>query len=175
MKNKIFVSVFILFFMVTTSSFAQFNPYSENTKMVTVGIGASFYGIPVYLRYEQPIIDNVSIGGSLSYQSRTRYDGYYDWKHTNVGIVGRGSYHFNELLNATDEWDFYAGVSLGYYFENHKYDGIGNPIYRGSGYGGFDIGPHVGARYFVTDNIGLNAEMVASSNYGGTIGVTFLF
>ncbi len=176
MKNKIFVSVFILFFMLTTSSYAQFNPYSDNRKMVTVGVGASGWGIPLFVRYEQPVADNITVGGDLSYQSKSEKYGPYKWNHTIVGINGRGSYHFNELLNAPNEWDFYAGATLGYYIWNTKYDGNGIFDYTGSGNGGFSLGAHVGARYFVNDNLAITGEVGGGSVLaGGTVGVTFLF
>ncbi len=176
MKNKIFVSVFILFFMFATSSFAQYNPYTDGSSLVTVGVGASGWGIPVFLRYEQPVADNITVGGDLSYQSKSENYGFYKWNHTIVGLNGRGSYHFNELLDAPDEWDFYAGVSLGYFFWKTKYDGSGIFDYTGSGNGGFSIGAHVGARYFINEKIGITAEAGGGSILaGGTIGVTFLF
>lgn len=176
MKNKIFVSVFILFFMVATNSFAQFNPYTDNTKLVTVGVGASGWGIPVFVRYEMPVADNITVGGDFSFQSKSEKYASYKWNHTIVGLNGRGSYHFNELLNASDEWDFYAGATLGYYIWNTKYDGSGSFDYTGSGSGGFSLGAHVGARYFVNENLGITAEAGGGSVLaGGTIGVTFLF
>jgi hypothetical protein len=175
MKNKIFIGVFILLLMITTSSFAQFNPYTDNSKLVTVGVGASGWGIPLFVRYEMAVANNITVGGDFSFQSKTE-NIVYKWKHTIVGLNGRGSYHFNELLNASDEWDFYAGATLGYYIWNTKYDGSGSFVYSGSGNGGFSIGAHVGARYFVNEKLGITAEAGGGSILaGGTIGVTFLF
>jgi len=176
MKNKIFFGAFILLLMITTSSYAQFNPYTNEVKMFSVGVGASGWGIPLFVRYEQAIADNITVGGTFSFQSKSEKYGTYKWNHTIVGVNGRGSYHFNELLNASDEWDFYAGGSVGYYFWNTKYDGSGTFIYDGSGSGGFSIGAHIGARYFVNENLGITAEAGGGSVLaGGTIGVTFLF
>ncbi len=176
MKNKIFISAFILFFMIASSSYAQFNPYNDDAKMVTVGFGASGWGIPLFVRYEQPVADNITVGGTFSFQSKTEKYFGSKWNHTIVGINGRGSYHFNELLNATDEWDFYGGGSLGYYIWNTKYDGNGIYSYAGSGSGGFSIGAHVGARYFLNDNLAITGEVGGGSVLaGGTVGVTFLF
>ena len=86
----------------------------------------------------------------------------------------RGSYHLNELIDAPDEWDFYAGVSAGFYFWRHKYTDVFNTIHRNSG-GRPNIGIHAGARYFVNENIAINAELGGGSALsGGTIGVTFI-
>ena len=102
--------------------------------------------------------------------------GSYKWKHTITGINARGSYHFNELLNAPSDWDFYAGASLGYYIWNTKYDGSGSSyVYNGSGSGGLGLSGHVGARYFVKDNLGITLELGGGSVLsGGTLGVTFI-
>lgn len=176
MKNKIFISLIAFFTMLTTTSFAQYNPYSDGRGLFSVGVGASGWGIPVFVRYEHPVADNVTVGGTLSFQSKTEDEGSYKWNNNIFGLNARGSYHFNELLNAPDEWDFYAGASLGYFFWNTKYDGPGVGFdYSGSGVGGFSIGAHVGARYFVKENLGINLELGGGNILGGgTIGVTFL-
>src|SRR5690606_16681170 len=97
------------------------------------------------------------------------------WKNNIFGLNARGSYHFNELLNAPDEWDFFAGASLGYYFWNVSYEGSGSYVYPGSGSGGFSLGAHVGGRYFISDKIGITLEVGGGTVLaGGTLGVTFL-
>ncbi len=176
MKNKVIVllSVFTLFF--TNASFAQFEPLSDGAKMLSAGVGATGWGIPVYVRYEQGIAKNFTLGGGLSYQSyRERYSNS-KWRHTIFGVNIRGSYHFNELFNANSDWDFYAGGSVGFYSWNTKWDDTGTQYdYDGRGNGGMSLGGHVGARYFVNEKIALNAEVGGGSVIsGGTFGVTFL-
>lgn len=176
MKKRIFISAFVLFVVFSTSCYAQFNPYSEKTNLFTVGVGASGWGIPLFARYEVPVADNITVGGSVSFQSKGENFGSSKWNHTIVGLNARGSYHFNELFNVPDEWDFYGGASLGYYIWNTKYNGSGTSFdYLGSGSGGFSIGAHVGARYFVNEKLGINLDLGGGSVLaGGTIGVTFL-
>jgi len=176
MKIKIFFAFIVISAFISTSSFAQYNPYSDGRGLLTVGVGASGWGIPVFARYEAPVADNITVGGSVSYQTYGETYSSYKWKHTIVGLNARGSYHFNELLDAPDEWDFYAGASLGYYIWNTKYNGSGTLYdYSGSGSGGFNIGAHVGARYFVNNNIAINLDLGGGSVLaGGTLGVTFL-
>lgn len=176
MKKRIFISVFVLFVVFSTSSYAQFNPYSEKTNLLTVGVGASGWGIPIFARYEVPVADNITVGGSASFQSKGENFGSGKWNHTIVGLNARGSYHFNEILDMPDEWDLYGGASLGYYIWNTKYNGSGTLFdYSGSGSGGLSIGAHVGARYFFKDNMAINLDLGGGSVLSsGTIGVTFL-
>lgn len=176
MKNKVLIGVTILFLACSMKSNAQFNPYSEGNGLLSAGVGASGWGIPVFVRYEHPVADNISIGGALSFQSKSENYINSKWRHTITGLNARGSYHFNELFNAPDEWDFYGGASLGYFIWNTKYTGTGMSFdYTGSGSGGFSIGGHIGARYFINEKLGIVLELGGGSVLtGGTVGVTFL-
>jgi hypothetical protein len=176
MKNKIFIAALVLFTTLTSTSFAQYNPYSDGSGLVSAGLGISGWGVPIYVRYEHPVADNVTVGGTFSFQTKSDTYGTEKWRNTYYGVNARGSYHFNELLNASDEWDFYGGANLGYFFWNGKYEGsAGNYVYSGSGANTFGIGVHAGARYFVNENLGINLEIGGGSALSGaTIGVTFL-
>lgn len=176
MKTKVFFVIVALSALISTNSYAQYNPYSDGSNLVTVGVGFSSWGIPVFARYELPVADNITVGGTVSFQTYGETYASYKYKHTITGLNARGSYHFNELLNAPDDWDFYAGASLGYYIWKTKYDGAGTMYdYTGTGSGGFSIGGHAGARYFVNDNIAINLELGGGSVLaGGTLGVTFI-
>jgi outer membrane immunogenic protein len=176
MKKIVFPLLLILLFSSTTLVRAQFNPYTDKTNMITAGIGFSGWGIPIFGRFEAPVADNITVGGSLSFQTKSETFSSFKYKHTIFGIGGRGDYHFNELIELPDEWDLYAGLGIGYYFWNTKYDGPGTTIdYGGSGSGGFSIGIHVGGRYFFNDRIGANLEFGGGTVLsGGTVGVTFL-
>ena len=176
MKTKIFFAIIAISALLSTNSFAQYNPYTDGSGLATVGVGFSGWGIPIFVRYEHPVADNITVGGAASFQTHSENWSSYKWKHTIVGLNARGSYHFNEIINAPDEWDFYGGVSLGYYIWNTKYDGPGSAyVYSGGGSGGFNIGAHVGATYFVKDNLGITVELGGGSVLaGGTLGVTFV-
>ncbi len=171
MKNKLIILSLILFSftLYSTKSLAQFNPYTEEVKMLSVGLGVSGWGIPIYVRFEMPVADNITVGGGLSFQSQGNSVilASSSYRTNTFGIVGRGNYHFNDLLNAPDEWDFYAGASIGYFIRSNSVDNISvsNEVH---------VGVHVGARYFLNEKIALNAEAgggIALS--GASIGVTF--
>lgn len=176
MKKKVLIGIFILFTVCAVNSYAQFNPYTKGNGLLSAGIGVSGWGIPLFVRYEHPVYDNITVGGALSYQTNSEKIAGYKWRHTITGLNTRGSYHFNELLGIPDQWDFYGGATLGYYIWNTKYKGSGVTFdYTGSGSGGISLGAHVGARYFLNENIGVVFELGGGTVLaGGTVGVTFL-
>ena len=177
MKKILFAFILIVLVSSTSLVKAQFNPYTDRTNMVTVGIGFSGWGIPIFGRFEAPVADNITVGGGISYQGYSESSAGYKYQHSIFGITGRGDYHFNELIELPDPWDLYAGLGLGYYFWNTTYKGGGTTIdYSGSGDGGFSLGIHVGGRYFFNDKIGINLEFGGGTVLsGGTLGATFLF
>ena len=153
---------------------AQFFPEKP---MLNAGVGFSGYGIPIYASIDFPVSDNITVGGSVSFQTNTENFGFNDtrWKHTIFGIGARGDYHFNELLDVPDEWDLYAGVSLEYYSWETKLKGGGEAIYRGSGSGGLGFSGRVGCRYFFNEKLGANLEFGGGSVLSsGRIGITVL-
>ena len=176
MKKMLIAAIAIVFATAFHTTQAQFNPYADEAKMLTAGIGISGWGVPIFVRFEAPVADNITVGGGLSYQSKGENYVGYKWRHTIFGLTGRGSYHFNELLEANDDWDFYAGLGLGYYFWNTSYDDSGSSVnWSGTNYGGFSVGIHLGARYFVSEKVGLNLEVGGGTVLGGaTFGATFM-
>ena len=146
--------------------------------MFTAGVGASGWGIPVFGRIEIPVAESITIGGGASFQSNNQRFLNDRWNHSIIGFHGRGSYHFNTILNIPDDFDFYAGASLGYYVWNTTYKGsTPGAVYTGGGNGGANIGIHVGGRYFFGGNqkTALNLEAGGGNVLSaGTIGITFL-
>lgn len=170
MKTKFIISSLIIFTLFSTNSLAQFNPNSDKVKMLSAGLGVSGWGVPFYVRFEMPVADNITVGGTLSYQSKNYGSLIYNWRTTYIGINARGSYHFNELLDAPSEWDFYAGASVGYFIANFS----GDVFIGRTGGNTVGVGVHAGARYFFNEKIALNAEAGGGSALSGaTIGITF--
>ena len=174
-KFFITLSLVIMSLLPKTLS-AQFEPQSDVRMMFTAGIGASYWGLPLFAKLEAPIKENITIGGSVSYQTNNERYTSYRWRHTIIGIHVRGNYHFNTLLELPDEWDLYSGASAGYYIWNTAYRGdFGTINYNGAGAGGVSIGFHAGGRYFVNEKLGVELE-VGGGNVlsGATVGATFL-
>ena len=170
--------LFHLSLFVFTISFTNAQGVLESPAL-NAGFGFSGWGVPLYVGVDFPVHEAITIGGNLSYQSKTESQSYFgysvEWKHTIVGISGRGDYHFNELLDLPEEWDLYGGLSLGYWIWNTKYTDDFDAEYSGIGSGGLGIYFQAGGRYFFSDNVAVNIE-VGGGNImaGGRIGVTFL-
>ena len=120
----------------------------------------------------------VSLGGYLGYKSISdnfndgSYSESWKWSYTIIGI--RGAYHF-PLDN--DKLDLYLGAMLSYNILSFKYTSNfptyipGNDYSAGNGSAaGFSA--FGGIRYYLSDNIGLNAELGYGIAYL-TIGLSF--
>ena len=87
-----------------------------------------------------------------------------------LGISGNANYHFNRVLDIPSNWDFYAGLNIGFYAWTSPND------YPGEGSSGLGLGLQVGGRYFINDNFGLNLEVGGGNAFsGGKFGITVLF
>jgi outer membrane immunogenic protein len=147
--------------------FAQ-SPISKGSTQLNVGVGLSSWGVPFYLGIDHGITQDITLGGELSYRGyRDRYDNvYYD--HNVIGISGNGNYHFNRVLQIPKNWDFYAGLNVGFYIWNSPYD------YHGSHSSGLGLGGQIGGRYFFSNKVGLNLEFGGGNAFsGGKLGLTF--
>lgn len=112
-------------------------------------VGFSGYGNGTGLTatYDYGISNILSLGAGVNFYT----SGYKDDQKT--FLFGRVNAHLQEPLNLSSKWDIYPGLDLGV---------LGNT---------FDLGAHIGVRYFFTNNIGAFIE--AGNN--GSIGVTFNF
>lgn len=176
-KPLLFGFIFFIALIFSNKTQAQYNPYDDGSKIFTVGIGATGWGIPIFGRLEVPVADNITVGGNVSYQSYSEKYSSYKWRHTIIGFGVLGNYHFNELFQISDEWDVYGGATLGYYVWNTKYDDNGSSFdYSGSGDGGFSLGLQIGGRYFFKDNMAVNLELGGGTVLSnGTVGLSILF
>ena len=93
------------------------------------------------------------------------------WKYTFIDIGVRGSYHFSELFEITnDKVDIYGGAFLGFLVSSYSgdaYSGYNDPYG-----GGLRLGIHAGARYFFSEKVAGFGEL----GYGFaplSLGLTF--
>ena len=102
--------------------------------------------------YEIPVHKDISIAPGAS----TNFD--LNWLTLHV----KANYYFDNLLELTDEaWDVYGGIGTGFaiYNGNDRKDN------------GFDLGLHVGGRWFWNDKWGVYLEFGGGSTQGASGGV----
>ncbi len=166
MKKIVFL-VSLAFLSVTT--FAQ-APLSKGEKQLNAGVGFSGWGIPLYIGMDFGVHPDITVGGEFSFRSYREKIHDTRYSCTIFGISGNGNYHFNRLLEIPSNFDFYAGLNLGFYFWNTPND------YPGDGDSGLGLGLQVGGRYFFKDNFGLNLEFGGGNAFsGGKFGITYIF
>ncbi len=135
------------FYASLVFAFVSFTALSQARKEVNFGlIGANI---------EFPVHKDITIAPGAS----TNFD--LDW----LTVYVRGNYYFDNLFKITDDaWDVYGGAAAGFAMYNgndHKDDD-------------FDIGLHVGGRWFWNEKWGVYVELGGGSTQGanGGIGVT---
>lgn len=95
---------------------------------------------------------SLGVGGSIGYSS---YTTYY-WNYTNIIVLGSAYYHA-DVLDA-EQIDTYIVLHLGINVGTVKWDGpFSTNETRSSG--GLVTGSGIGARYFLTDNLAVSAEV----------------
>ncbi len=151
--------------------------YKNGDKLLNLGFGLNSYysgGIPLSASFEVGVTDDISVGGGLDYLSYRYGVAGTDYSFNALYIGGRGSYHFNRLLNLKNESiDIYAGLSLGY--RSFSWSGYNGPG-LGNAYGsGLFLGVHAGVRYYFTKSVGGFLELGALGSSNARLGVAFKF
>lgn len=145
------VSAALLF----TGSKASAQAFKKGNNLVNVGIGVgnTYGGLIVGASYEHSVSDDISVGIGADLHHYSYSDYYnYSYSYNFYYFAVRGSYHFGKLLNVEgNKLDPYAGLGLGY-------ESYGNYISSG-----IFLQAHVGARYYLANNVGAFAEIGAGA------------
>lgn len=146
------ISIVVAALMFTGLIFAQEGqaPLSIGEKQMNFGLGFG-NGLPVYWGMDWSVHDDITVGGVAALNVDN-----FDW----LSLNAKGDYHFNRLIGIPSNWDFYAGMGIGY------------EIPFNEGAGGFDWDLHVGGRWYWSDKWGLNLELGGGNGFGTTIGVS---
>ncbi len=164
MKKQLLILSFLLF---SSLIYAQ-SPIAKGETQLNAGLGLSSWGVPVYIGLDYGVHPDITVGGELSYRSYNDKYANVSYDHSVIGISGNGNYHFNRVLEIPKNWDFYAGLNLGFYIWNSPSN------YAGSHTSGLGLGAQVGGRYYFSDKIGLNLEFGGGNSFsGGKLGLTF--
>lgn len=161
--------IVVLFTLLVLPVVAQ-SPLANGRKQLNVGVGTSGWGIPIYVGMDFGVGKDFTLGFEGSFRFYNERLGGRRYNSTIIGISGNGNYHFNTLLNIPSEWDFYAGLNLGFFVWSTPSN------YPGDGSTGLGLGLQVGGRYFFQPNLGLNIEFGGSNAFaGGKFGITYIF
>lgn len=161
MKTKIFASLFLLFILGTNLPAQNNNTFEKHGKTLNLGLGiggySGYYGylgrsLPVFhIDYEFDVAKNFTLAPFISFYSYR--DQYYRETVVPVGI--KGTYYFDQILNANPKWDFYLAGSLGF--------GIVSSTWNSDYYGPRDyyhnarplfLDAHIGAQYNFNNHLG---------------------
>lgn len=155
-KTLKFLCVIVMLFSATFAS-AQAR-YDTGDKLFNAGIGLGYSyfggGVPLIASLEFAVNDVITVGPYFGYTSYGGYRGFgSNYRYTSIDIGVRGSYHFSELFQISNEKvDVYGGAALGYSITGSNYDygqfGVDDPYPNR-----VQFGLHAGTRYFFSERI----------------------
>ena len=150
----------ILFLLLSLSaySFSQNGeaPLKKGSKQINFGLGLDSSGLPLYGQMDFAVSNDITVSPMVGFT--------LDGKNSFISFAGYGSYHFNRLLNIPQNWDFYAGVNLGFRLCLSNNTGTSPLIF----------GMQTGGRYYWNDHWGVHLELGWSvSRYVGRFGLSY--
>lgn len=155
MKKLTFLkSLIICLTLLASSQIVKAQAFGEGSKIINAGVKLWNGITPIYLSGEFYVAENIGVGGSVWYASKTPTTGY---NITNIGPGVFGNYHFK--LN-NDKIDVYAGASLNYWIQSESYTSSYSPQYNASeSVSQMYLNLQGGGRYYVTEKFGINAQL----------------
>jgi hypothetical protein len=177
MKKKFLITCI---FLVTMTFCINTNAQEKYGKTFNIGLGAGGYSgyysfanrsLPVlHFDYEFDVAKNLTLAPFINLASYTEdywwgnnsnpYR-YYTYTETSIPIGVKGSYYFDDVLNASSKWDFYLSGSLGFVIINsswnNNYQGNKDYYYRDRNPLFLDI--HIGTEYHFNKRLGAFADL----------------
>jgi len=146
------------------------SPVSVGKTQLNLGVGFSGWGVPFYIGLDYGIHKDITLGGEFSYRSYRDNWNHKDYNHSIMGFSGNCNYHFNSIMRIPQNWDFYAGLNVGFYVWSSDNE------YKGDHSSGLGLGAQIGGRYYFNNRVGLNLEFGGGNAFsGGKIGVSIKF
>ncbi len=163
------LSIIFLISVATLFTANAQSPLARGGKQLNAGVGFSGWGVPLYLGMDFGALQNLTLGFEGSIRSYDQHVHDRNYNSSIIGISANGNYHFNALMSIPSNWDFYAGLNLGFYFWSSPSD---YPYKDSSGLG---LNAQIGGRYFFTNRFGLNLEFGGGNAFsGGKFGITYI-
>lgn len=148
MKQIILLSlVFILTFGVYAQNGQSALP--KGNKQLNVGLGFNTKGFPIYTGLDIAVHNNVTVGPMLKMR--------FEDNNTSVMLLGRVDFHWNQLMEIPNNFDFYTGGNIGGRFNDGFY---------------LDLGLQIGGRWYFNDKMGLNLEFGGGRGFGTLLGLS---
>jgi len=167
MKASAFIWILLLLLSGTSISAQEAKSTEKYGNTLNLGIGIGYYGyagrsMPViHANFEFDVAKSFTLAPFISFYSYRRdyYHGHNNNKyyyHETVILGGaKGTYYFDNLLNANPKWDFYLAGSLGFAVSNSRwdegFDGDKNYYHSASP---FFLDIHIGSEYHFNDKLG---------------------
>ena len=180
MKNIILSMIFTVLICGTLKSQEKYG----NTLNVGAGIGYYGYAPALTVNYEFDVFKNFTLAPFASVMTYRDYRYWgddrfnypyrnYYYRETIIPIGVKGTYYFDELLKASDKWDFYAAASLGVAFRTTTWDDgyYGDRTvrtYSSPLYGNL----HIGTECHLSQKVGLYLDLSTGMS---TLGLGFHF
>jgi hypothetical protein len=166
MKTLNFTLLFLLM-IAGTNLFAQNEKYGS-TLNAGVGIGYQRRNTVLHANFEFDVAKNFTLAPFITYYS---YRNHYYWdnndylsknyyyRETVIPVGVKGSYYFDQLINA-EQFDFYVAGSLGFAFRTRTWDSdyygdrtvnrSTSPLY-------LDV--HLGSEYHINSRLGVFLDL----------------
>ncbi|MGK7390133.1 MAG: hypothetical protein ACNS60_07270 [Candidatus Cyclobacteriaceae bacterium M2_1C_046] len=126
--------------------------------------------IPVVnINYEFDVAQNFTLAPFISFYTYSARHDNYTYRENVVPIGIKGTYYFDELLNAGSDWDFYGAGSVGFVFVDSRWDSgyDGDRYYFNKG-NSLLLDIHIGAEYHINSKFGVFLDLSSGTS---TIGI----
>jgi hypothetical protein len=161
MKKILFLMSFLMISVITYAQAVDSASYpvgkaplNKGDKQINFGLGLDTDGLPIYAQLDFAVSPDITVSPMAALTAGNAYS------FTTIGV--HSDYHFNSLLDIPSNWDFYAGVNLGFRFYMSSHSGTG-PL---------DLGLQIGGRYYWNNQWGINLEFGGGAGFGGRVGVS---
>lgn len=168
MKKILFLINLFFAFQIANSQ----EIFTKNRTFIDIQTGASNIGATFGGGVHYGIAPSISVGANFYYQTFFQRSPYFSAFVPEISV----DYHFGKLIKT----DWYAGTSVGYCF--WRSDDATNynsccvyPSYDNKHRRSVIYNAHIGVRYFVYKNIGLNAQIGVGNVFSGRTGISFKF
>lgn len=175
MKTIIVTSLFFLSILSLNGTAQETASTEKYGHTLNLGVGVGYYGyvghsIPViHADFEFDIAKNFTLAPFITIYSYENfnywgnpnypYKNYY-YRETVIPLGIKGSYYFDQLLNAASKWDFYLAGSLGFAIRRTTWEnGYYGETDVHDGSSGLYLDGHIGTEYHLNGKIGLILDL----------------